>query len=146
MTVFTHTYRRTNGWLLMAGACSVISYLGMLPIAKTVQWLSSQPIVSTAFHDPRFAYQDALIFLFSLLFLTPLAGFIAVLGLLFLLAVLGGLFLPMARRLTLPEWFATALAVTVFGAALYVSSPVWLPSFLWLLGLVAKAYVIVTSS
>jgi hypothetical protein len=135
--------RRPHPLLLAAGLFAVSVYFGTIPLLRSIHWLSSQPSVSTAFRDPRFGYQDALIFLFSLVFLTPLAGLISIVALLFLLAVLGGMFLPVARTLTLPDWASTALAIGIFGTALWVSSPLWAPVLLQALGLIARAYVVV---
>ncbi len=134
---------RPHPLFLVAGLVAVIVYFGFVPILGSIHWLSNQPSVSTAFRDPRFGYQDALIFLFSLVFLTPLAGLISIVALLFLLAVLGGMFLPVARTLTLPDWASTALAFGIFTTALWVSSPLWAPAVLRALGLIARAYVVV---
>jgi hypothetical protein len=108
-------------------------------------WFANQPEVSRAFSDPNFGRADALILLFSTLFLGPLAMLFGVLALVFVLAVFGGFLLPIVRWFRLPDWIAT---VTVLGGVVtlaWLETELWLPRSLWFLGLLARACRIVVS-
>jgi hypothetical protein len=107
--------------------------------------LARRPDVRTAFTDPMFGKQDAMLFLFSFLFLGPFAGFIGFFLGLFVLGALGGIFLPVGHKIGLPEWFSTTLYLTLLGTFIYVERDVWMPPSLWFLGLVARSWMIVMS-
>lgn len=109
------------------------------PLADLGAQLAEQPQLGDTFKDPQFGRQDAFVFVFSLLFLGPLALLVGFLLLLAVIAVLGGFVLPGVRALALPDWVATALVLVVLGALAYAKADVWLPRSLWILGLIARA-------
>jgi hypothetical protein len=140
------TNLRVHQWVVLIGALLYATiYLGLLDLRGMAVWLANRPEVSRAFGDPHFGRADALILLFSTLFLGPLALFLALMALIFLLAVFGGFLLPVMRWLRLPDWLATAAALAGLAAAVWMHSELWLPRSLWFLGLLARACRIVIS-
>jgi hypothetical protein len=120
-------------------------YLGVLDPRGIAAWFANQPEVSRAFSDPNFGRADALILLFSTLFLGPLAMLFGVLTLVFVLAVFGGFLLPIVRWFRLPDWIATATVLGGVVTLAWVETELWLPRSLWFLGLLARACRIVVS-
>jgi hypothetical protein len=135
----------TRHWLLSAATLMLLVLAsGVLPSPRDiVPQLANQPEVRTAFADPAFGSQDAMIFLFSFLFLGPFAGFIALLLAAVVLAALGGVFVPIGQKVGLPEWVSTAAFLVALGTYIYVKTDVWVPPSMWFLGLVAKSWLIV---
>jgi hypothetical protein len=137
---------RLHQWLILFGGLLYATvYLGVVEPRGIAAWLANQPDVSRAFSDPNFGRADALILLFSTLFLGPLAALLGLLVLVFVLAVFGGLLLPIMRWFRLPDWFAT---VSVLGGVVtlaWMEAELWLPKSLWFLGLLARACRIVVS-
>ena len=134
-------------WLLTA-ATMVLLVLstGIIPSPRElVPQLANQPEVKGAFTDPAFGSQDAMIFLFSFLFLGPFAGFIGFLLAIVILAALGGVFVPLGQKVGLPEWLSTAAFLVALATYIYVKADVWVPPSMWFLGLVAKSWLIVRS-
>jgi hypothetical protein len=119
---------------------------GLVPSPRDViPALASRPEVSSAFQDPMFGKQDAMLFLFSFLFFGPFAGFVGMFVLLIVLGVLGAIFLPLGRFAGLPEWFSTTLYVSLLTLLVYMERGLWTPGSLWFLGLVARAWLLVMS-
>jgi hypothetical protein len=138
---------RLHQWLILFGASLYATiYLGLLDLRGIAAWLASRPEVSRAFSDPNFGRADALILVFSTLFLGPLALFLGLLTLIFLLAVFGGFMLPIVRWFRLPDWVASAMVLVGVAAVLWAQNEVWLPRSLWFLGLLARACRIVVSA
>jgi hypothetical protein len=141
------TSLRLPQWVLLFGAVLYATiYLGVLDLRAMAAWLASRPEVSRAFSDPNFGRADALILLFSTLFLGPLALFLGLLGLIFLLAVFGGFLLPIVRWFRMPDWIATAAVLSGIVALAWVHSDLWLPRSIWFLGILARACRIVIIS
>jgi hypothetical protein len=137
---------RASHWLIAIGALVYGTiYAGLIDVRGIAAWFANRPEVARAFSDPHFGRADALILLFSTLFLGPLALFIGLLLLVFVLAVFGGFLLPIVRWFRLPDWFASALVLGGVVAALWVHSDLWLPRSLWFMGLLARACRIVIS-
>jgi len=137
---------RAHHWLILIGALVYGTiYAGMLDIRAIAAWFANRPEVAKAFSDPNFGRADALILLFSTLFLGPLAMLLGVLALIFVLAIFGGFLLPIVRWFRMPDWVAT---VAVMGGVItlaWVETEMWLPRSLWFLGLLARACRIVVS-
>jgi hypothetical protein len=137
---------RAHHWLILIGALIYATiYAGMLDVRGIAAWFANRPEVAKAFSDPNFGRADAIILVFSTLFLGPLALLLGLLLLIFVLAVFGGFLLPVVRWLRMPDWFATAIVLVGVIAAVWVNSDLWLPRSLWLLGLLARACRIVIS-
>jgi hypothetical protein len=137
---------RASHWMIALGALVYGTiYAGVLDVRGIGAWFASQPEVARAFSDPHFGRADALILLFSTLFLGPLALLIGLLSLVFVLAVFGGFLLPIIRWFRLPDWFATALVLLGIVATLWAHTDLWLPRSLWFMGLLARACRIVIS-
>ncbi len=137
---------RVHQWLILFGAVLYGTiYLGVLEPRSIAAWFANQPSVSRAFSDPNFGRADALILLFSTLFLGPLALLFGVLALVFVLAVFGGFLLPIVRWFRLPDWIATATVLGGVVTLAWMETELWLPRSLWFLGLLARACRIVVS-
>jgi len=137
---------RVHQWLILFGALLYGTiYLGLLDPRSIAAWFANQPEVSRAFSDPNFGRADALILLFSTLFLGPLALLFGVLTLVFVLAVFGGFLLPIVRWFRIPDWIAPATVLGGVVTLAWVESELWLPRSLWFLGLLARACRIVVS-
>lgn len=137
---------RLHQWLLLFGALLYGTiYMGVLQPQGIAAWFANQPEVSRAFSDPNFGRADALILLFSTLFLGPLALLLGLIVMVFLLAVFGGFLLPIVRWFNMPDWLATAAVLGAVVTVLWMQSPLWLPKSIWFLGLLARACRIVVS-
>jgi hypothetical protein len=140
------TNLRVHQWVVLAGALLYATiYLGVLDLRGIAASLASRPEVARAFNDPDFGRADALILVFSTLFLGPLALFLALLALIFVLAVFGGFLLPVVRWFRMPDWIATATVLGGVAVAAWMQSDLWLPRSLWFMGLLARACRIVIS-
>jgi hypothetical protein len=138
---------RAHHWLILIGALVYGTiYAGMLDVRGIAGWFANRPEVAKAFSDPNFGRGDALILVFSTLFLGPLALLLGLLLLVFVLAVFGGFLLPIMRWFRMPDWFATAAVLGGVVAAMWVYSDLWLPRSLWFVGLLARACKIVIST
>jgi hypothetical protein len=137
---------RMHQWLiLLGGLLYAVIYLGVVEPRGIAAWFANQPEVARAFSDPNFGRADALILLFSTLFLGPLAMLLGVLALVFVLAIFGGFLLPIVRWFRLPDWIATVSVLGGVIAVLWSQTDLWLPKSLWFLGLLARACRIVVS-
>jgi hypothetical protein len=137
---------RGHHWLILIGALVYGTiYAGMLDVRGIAAWFANRPEVAKAFTDPNFGRADALILVFSTLFLGPLALLLGLMMLIFVLAVFGGFLLPIVRWFRLPDWLATVMVLVGVVTALWVHSDAWLPRSLWFVGLFARACRIVVS-
>jgi hypothetical protein len=137
---------RMHQWLiLLGGLLYAVVYLGVVEPRGIAAWFANQPEVSRAFSDPNFGRADALILLFSTLFLGPLAMLLGLLALVFVLAIFGGFLLPIVRWFRLPDWVATVSVLGGVVTLLWLQTDLWLPKSLWFLGLLARACRIVVS-
>jgi len=138
---------RAHHWLILIGALVYGTiYAGMLDVRGIVAWFANRPEVAKAFSEPHFGRADAIILVFSALFLGPLALLLALLTLIFVLAVFGGFLLPIVRWFRLPDWFATALVLGGVVTAAWLNSDVWLPRSIWFVGMLARACRIVITT
>lgn len=141
------TWRLPHWLIAFSGAIWLTMWIGLMPPPREVfAWLASRPDVADAFREPHFGRADALILVFSTLFLGPFALLLGLVTLVFVLAVLGGLVIPVVRWFSLPDWAGTLLVAFTLGTVAYVESGVWLPRSLWFLGLLARACRIVFMS
>jgi hypothetical protein len=137
---------RPHQWLILFGGLLYATiYLGIVEPRGLAAWFANQPEVSRAFSDPNFGRADALILLFSTLFLGPLALLLGVVVLVFTLAVFGGFLLPIVRWFRMPDWIATVTVMGSVATFAWLQSELWLPRSLWFLGLLARACRIVIS-
>jgi hypothetical protein len=135
---------RLPHWLLAIGsAMFFVIYSGLVQPREIALWFASRPEVSQAFADPHFGRADALILVFSTLFLAPFALFVALVLMIFAVAMLGGFVLPLVRWFSLPDWMATGLVLLTVGVVAWAQSELWLPRSLWFLGLLARAWKII---
>jgi len=138
---------RAHHWLILIGALVYGTiYAGMLDVRGIAAWFANRPEVAKAFSEPHFGRADAIILVFSALFLGPLALLLALLTLIFVLAVFGGFLLPIVRWFRLPDWFATALVLGGVVTAAWMNSDVWLPRSIWFVGMLARACRIVITT
>ena len=144
MVLLTPTTWRLPHWLIAIGsALALVLYAGLLKPRELALWFASRPEVSQAFADPNFGRADALILIFSTLFLAPFAIFVGLVLLVFAVAMLGGFVLPVMRWFSLPDWTATALVVVVGAVTAWAQSEHWLPRSLWFLSLLARAWRVI---
>jgi hypothetical protein len=142
--MLTPTAWRLPHWLIAIGSAAVFGiYLGLVQPREMAVWFASRPEVSQAFADPHFGRADALILVFSTLFLAPFAIFVALVLLIFAVAMLGGFVLPVVRWMALPDWMATVLVLGAGSVVAWAQSDLWLPRSLWFLGLLARAWKII---
>jgi hypothetical protein len=138
---------RAHHWLILIGALVYGTiYAGLLDVRGIAVWFSNRPEVVQAFSDPNFGRADALILVFSTLFLGPLALLLGTVALIFVLAVFGGFLLPLVRWFRLPDWVATALVFASIIGMAWAHSEIWLPPSLKLVGLFARACRIVINA
>jgi len=144
MVWITPTAWRMPHWLIAIGSTIALAmYVGLLRPREIAMYFAGRPEVAQAFADPNFGRADALILVFSTLFLAPFALFVALVLLIFSVAMLGGFVLPVARWFGLPDWTATAFVVLVAGLGAWMQSDQWLPRSIWFLGLLAKAWTVI---
>jgi hypothetical protein len=144
MVLLTPTTWRLPHWLIAIGsALALVIYSGLVNPRELALWFAGRPEVSQAFADPNFGRADALILVFSTLFLAPFAIFVALVLLVFAVAMLGGFVLPVMRWFSLPDWTATALVVLTGVVTAWAESELWLPRSLWFLSLLARAWRVI---
>ena len=140
------TWLRRHHWMILLGAIAyAVIYLGLFDLRGAASYLANRPEVSQAFTEPHFGRADAIILVFSTLFLGPLALLLGLMALVFLLAVFGGFLLPIVRWFRLPDWVATASVLGGVVTALWLQSEMWLPRSMWFIGLLARACRVVVS-
>ena len=144
MVWLTPTAWRMPHWLIAIGSSLVLAmYAGLVRPREIALYFAARPEVSQAFADPQFGRGDALILVFSTLFLAPFALFVALVLVIFAVAMLGGFVLPVVRWFSLPDWMATGFVIFLAGIAAWMQSELWLPRSLWFLGLLARAWKII---
>jgi hypothetical protein len=144
MVWLTPSTWRMPHWLIAIGSTLVLAmYAGLVRPRDIALYFAARPEVSQAFADPQFGRGDALILVFSTLFLAPFALFVALVLLIFSVAMLGGFVLPVVRWFSLPDWIATGFVVVVVGIAAWMQNELWLPRSLWFLGLLARAWKVI---
>jgi hypothetical protein len=144
MVWFTPTAWRMPHWLIAMGSTlAVAMYIGLVRPREIAMYFAGRPEVAQAFADPQFGRADALILVFSTLFLAPFALFVALVLIIFAVAMLGGFVLPVARWFSLPDWTATAFVILIGTVTAWMQSGQWLPRSLWFLGLLARAWKVI---
>ena len=131
--------RRSRLLFLIVLVGSVLSwYLGGADLERQLASLANQPHVNSAFQDPITGKSDALMVLICFSLLTPMAAFVAVIILIFLVRGLEAVLITLRG----PAWFSAPLVGMTLLVTLYASSQVWLPTSLYGLGLIARAYFV----
>jgi hypothetical protein len=144
MVWFSPTTWRMPHWLIAFGSMLAIAmYVGLVRPREIAIYFAGRPEVAQAFADPQFGRADALILVFSTLFLAPFALFVALVLIIFSVAMLGGFVLPVVRWFSLPDWTATAFVLLVGSLTAWTQSDQWLPRSLWFLGLLARAWKVI---
>lgn len=142
--IFAPTTWRLPHWLI--AICSTLFfaiYAGLVQPHQIFMWFATRPEVSQAFSEPHFGRADALILIFSTLFLGPFALFVALVMLIFAVAMLGGFVLPVVRWFSFPDWMATVVVLATIGVVAWLQSALWMPRTLWFIGMLARAWKIV---
>jgi len=131
--------RRSHLLFLAVLAVSALSwYVGAVELEPRLASLASQPHVKTAFVDPDTGTSDALMALISFSLLAPLAVFVAIMVILFVVKFVETILVSAHA----PGWPSTLLVGIALVATLYTTSPTWIPTSLYTLGLVARAYFV----
>jgi IPT/TIG domain-containing protein len=107
-------------------------------LEERLGWLASQPSVTTAFQNPESSRSDALTMLIAFAVLTPIVAFVVQMALL-LLAKLSE---PVLESVHIPTWLSTPAVGVVSILTIYATSQSWLPTSLYGLGLIARAYLV----
>jgi hypothetical protein len=122
---------------------AVATYVGLgSRMQERIAWLAGQPEVATAFQNPITARSDALTALIAFTVLTPIALFVAIV--VFLIVVAGVTTLLVS--LHLPGWLSAPLVAVIAIVTLYRASEVWMPAWLYGMGVVARAYLVYSST
>lgn len=136
--------KRWKVWLLMA----LVFAAGVgwwahssQTIRDQIWWLATQPRVETAFDDEG-GGAEALIVLLSFIIVTPVVVSIFAILLTFAVKVVGAFL----YRLRLPEFVSVPVVMAALVVSTYTVREAWLPGSLYLLGLVARAYLVFSSS
>ena len=141
------TWRWSTWVLLILAALLVAAYFGVLaPVQERIEQLAvaqaaNHPMVAETFKGAG-GRADAYIVVFLFVFLSPLVLFMAVTLVIFLLSALAMALGPVVGG------EKTAMLVLEITSALvvYVERDVWLPHALYFLGLLARAYIVITAS
>lgn len=110
-------------------------------VRDQIWWLASQPRVDTAFDDEG-GGAEALIVLLAFLIVSPVAVSILAILLTFAVKVVGAFL----YRLRLPEFISVPVVMFALVVSTYTVREAWLPGSLYLLGLVARAYLVFSSA
>jgi hypothetical protein len=110
-------------------------------VRAQVGWLANQPSVRTAFQSEG-GSSDALILLLAFAILTPIAACVLVMLIVFAMKIIELLL----GRVRLPEWASVPLVLMAFVYGTYTTREAWLPESLHILGLVARAYLVFSST
>jgi hypothetical protein len=110
-------------------------------IRDQIWWLASQPRVETAFDDEG-GGAEALIVLIAFVIVSPVAVSILAILLTFAIKVVGAFL----YRLRLPEFISVPVVMLALIVSTYTVREAWLPGSLYLLGLVARAYLVFSSA
>ena len=142
--IFTPTEWRLPHWLF---ASAVVIWFaiqtGFLQPREIALYFAGRPEVLRAFSEPHFGRADALILIFSTIFLGPFALFLGAVLVVFVLAILSGAVLPVTRWMQLPDSAATGLVAGLLIGVAWMQSDLWVPRSLWFLSLLARAWKVV---
>jgi hypothetical protein len=142
--IFAPTEWRLPHWLIAIGSALFFAiYVGVVEPYQIFSWFASRPEVAQAFSEPHFGRADALILVFSTMFLGPFALFVAAVLLIFAVAMLGGFVLPLVRWFSFPDWTANVLVLTIIAVVAWMQSGLWMPRTLWFFGMLARAWKII---
>jgi hypothetical protein len=131
---------RWKRWLLVivvVAAALVWWASSSAAVRAHVGWLASQPDVRTAFASQG-GSTDALLVLVTFALLAPMAACL----LLMLIVFVVKMFELVLFKLHLPEWPSMPLVLTAAAYGTYVVREAWLPTSLYALGVVARAYLV----
>jgi hypothetical protein len=123
--------------VLLASAASWY-FGGFAALEVKMAALANQPHVNTAFQDPNTGQSDALLTLICFGLVAPMAAFAAFIIVLCLVRGVEAVVVSLRG----PGWFSLPLVGTSLVAALYMSSQLWVPTSLYGLGMVARAYFV----
>jgi hypothetical protein len=106
-----------------------------------VTWLANQPSARMAYRSEG-GSTDALIVLLAFVVFTPLIASLLVM----LVVLIMRMTEVVLARARLPEWASVPLVLMAFAYGTYAMREAWLPESLHVLGLVARAYLVFSSS
>ena len=136
------------GWgrwsLLLLGVLILATYLGVLwlgGVQGALEWLQAQSGAGDTFQRPGAVRGEGFFVLLAFMLLGPVAALVALLLGLFVLVVLAGTLAPVGRLLGVPNWILMTLVVGGLGGLAYLEGEVWIPWGLWMVGLVASAFL-----
>jgi hypothetical protein len=134
--------------VIAAGVVGAVALDGgwMPGVSDVVAHLASRPEVSDRFGDPAYGRFDATVFFFTCVLATPfvLLALVAILALAHML--LEATLLPVGRKIGLPDGFVVTMATLVVAVLAYARTELWLPPSLSVLALIARAWVVSTTT
>jgi len=123
---------------VLLGSAAFWYFGGVAELEVKLTGLATQPHVNTAFQDPITGQSDALMTLICFALLAPMAVLAAFIIVLCMVRGVEAVVVSLRG----PGWFSLPLVGTSLVAALYASSQLWLPTSLYGLGIVARAYFV----
>lgn len=135
---------RWTRWIVALAVVTVVLawYVTSSAAVRTkIAWLASQPGVRTAFQAEG-GSSDALIVLITFAVGTPMLAGVA----LVLVSFASHLTAAALYQVRLPERLAVPVVLAGLGMLAYATRDAWWPSTLYMLGMVARAYLVFTSA
>lgn len=133
--------------LLVVASFAFLWWAGLSrPVQTAFEGLATRPDVQAAFADADHGRMDAILLLVSVAALAPLTAFVAVLVLTFALILFALALEPLMGALKVPIWLSVPLVLGGAAWGAYLLRGAWLPHAVYVAGLVARAWVVYTSS
>jgi hypothetical protein len=135
----------TNRLIIVLGGWAAGTYsLGLLSwaaIQTMIVRLADQPGVDVFAPPPPGVTDAGLVLAFAVL-LAPVLGLVLLVLVWAWSAFAQEMFRPVTRGGVVPAWLVTAPFVAALVGVAYVGTPVWMPWCLWVLGVIARAYML----
>jgi hypothetical protein len=133
--------------LLLIASFAFLWWAGLnRPVQSAFENLANRPEVQTAFTDADHGRMDAILMLVSVAALAPLTAFLALLTLVFALILFALALEPFLGVLRAPAWLTVPVVLGGAATTAYLLRDVWLPHAVYVAGLVARAWVVYTST
>ena len=139
---------RSHRLVVLLGAALLATHFQLVTwgrVEEMINRLAAQPgVAATLRAGDDEARVEAFFILFAFLFFTP-AAVVAGSGMVLLaFAILAGLLAPVGRFFRIPGIVLDTLLAVALSVLAYARQDLWAPWLLWMLGLVARAYLVVT--
>lgn len=139
---------RSHKLVVLLGAAILATHFQLVTwgrVEEMINRLAAQPGVAEVLRSgDEETRVEAFLILFAFLLLSPMAAAAGSGVVLLGFAILAGLLAPVGHFLRIPGVVLDTLLAVALGALAYARQDLWLPWLLWMLGLVARAYQVVT--